>query len=256
VLSKRESHARIPERTIPVGAKAISEGPVTPGDLAPSIMKRLLTRHALVNFLVPVLGGLLLAFLVGWWIGSGKPGRRREPRASTQGSIQDRDEATPGAVGLGAVVGPARSLAEKALLGPLGRTWQSLRHLAGRGVGAILGWLPPGFKTWWCVRCVTSETEPQGFCTAIRRFACDNLDMPENATLRAIGERMLKERPATDGSALRAVFTELDEATYSGKELNARDWKRRFRKAFKGAMKGAARARHPTKRRRLPELNP
>lgn len=264
VTTNKEAHARVADKIIPVGAGASAAQDAGTG-AAPHFMKRLASEQALLQFVLPVLGGLSLAFLTGWWIGTG-----RVPLL--------RDSVTPPAPG--SEVGEPSSVAQppqsvwlpreprfrlpavperlrRLLAGEaVRRGLDSARRGARRVAAAATAVVPMRVKAWWCVRCAVRESQPEGLCRVLRRFACRYLSMSPNAPLASIAERVRVPRSGTAPGELHQVLRDLDRASYAGRALDLRAWKREFRRRFRRAVNAATRARRERPRRGLPELNP
>jgi hypothetical protein len=258
VQGNREAHARVPGRTIPVGSDALARAAAGGGAAAPSFMRRLLTREALVNFVLPVGGGLALAFLLGWWLGVGGL-----PRLEPASEGADRTAAR----GAPAVGSPARALwrAFSEYLAGLGRRmpteriralWAPVQPALASVSQVLAGLVPLRLKAWWCVRCAVRETHPEGLCRVVRRFACQHLQMSPNAPLATIVDRIRQERPGAAQTDLERVLRDLEDAAYAGRALDLRSWKREFRRRFRRAFAAREKARSERPRRGLPELNP
>jgi hypothetical protein len=293
VRNNREARAVVPERTVSVGSAALARRAAGEGSTA-SFVGRLLNRQTLLQFVLPVGGGLALAFLLGWWLGLGRripprpgPGgdalrvsappaalSGSEPRPVAAGPEAPPPAATPAASAPGtptveAAVPPRRwSLAWRPSLGTLPARLRGSSALAGVRVagararawagqvsGRVASVLPFRLKAWWCVRCALREKQPEALCRVLRRFACQHLGMSPNAPLISIVDRLSRQHPEVGG--LREAFIALEDATYAGRALDLRAWKREFRRRFRRAFAARPdRGGFPRPRRGLPELNP
>lgn len=266
VTGNREARARVAEKVIPVGAQALAADDAGTG-AAPHFMKRLASEQALLQFVLPVVGGLSLAFLMGWWIGTGRVPLLRDsvtPPAPVPGPAGGEPSSVaqpPQAVWLpreprfrlpAAPERLRRLLAGEAVR----RGLDSARRGARRAADAATAVVPMRVKAWWCVRCAVRESQPEGLSRVLRRFACRYLSMSPNATLATIADRVNAPRAGTAPGELHQVLRDLDRAAYAGRALDLRAWKREFRRRFRRAVTAATRARRERPRRGLPELNP
>jgi hypothetical protein len=246
----RASHARVPEKVVPVGAEALARG-AGGGVSAPHFMKRLLTEKAFYQFVLPVGGGLALAFLFGWWIGVA-----RVPHAAPEGGPAPVAP-PPGPAG---AAGALRNHVPEALREAWARALAVLSARARGALGALAdrfaGYIPLRVQVWWCTRCAAREAHPEGLCQVVRRFACRHLRMPANASLASIADRIVYERPDAAGTPLRQVFKALDDAAYAGRPLDLRTWRREFRRWLRRSLASPHRSELHQRRRGLPELNP
>jgi len=253
VLAHRDALAKTPGRVIAVGSAVGADGGGSPGGT--SYLSRVLDEHVVLNYALPLGGGLLAAFGVGLWIGLGSPGARRMGRlggASSQGQGL-REAAAAAGRGLTSVtyrVIPARLGQGLAVVGRRGRALS--QGLLGRAIGV----LPARAKTWWCVRCVGQERDAAALCQVLRRFACDHLSMKANAPLPSIAERIAEERPQADAAPLHDLFRELDDAAYGGQRIELRRWKRGFRRRFRRIFRSPHREDLDGHDMGLPKLNP
>jgi hypothetical protein len=129
-----------------------------------------------------------------------------------------------------------------------------LRQGAGRVASGAMGLLPLRTRVWWCARCLAVEKDAESLCQALRRFACQHLDMPANAPLQAIARRIAQIRPGV-GTEIQGLLKELDDANYGRKRLDLGEWRRRFTRPFRRAVVRPER-RAAVRRGGLPELNP
>ena len=252
VLDEQPAVAKIPSRVFGVGDGYAGSGG-TAGPDQPSFVARMLEEHTFLHYALPVGGGLLLAFAMGIWLGSGSPGGGVLARAGTAGVRQLR--------ALGALAGKGVASTGRTLLPE--RMWRGVTVGAQRGRKwgeGLLGWvvaaMPPRVKTWWCVQCVASEKDPEGLCHVLRRYACDHLNMEANAPLPAIANRIAQERPGADAASLNRLFQELDDAAYGGKRIDLAKWKRAFKRRFGGTMAKSRDERAAQQEMGLPKLNP
>jgi hypothetical protein len=220
-----------------------------------SLWEDLTSRQTLLYFVLPIGSALLVAFLVGWWIGAGHPERRSALRVLRDG-IQ-RLGAGIGA-GLGWVARRAKALVPAAATNRLDDLGKRLNPGAALepAVGAALSRMPLRAKVWWCSRCVGKEREPARMCEFVRKFACAHLKMPANAPLREIGDGIARERPGPEANALRKLLAELDEAVYGNLRLDVAHWQRSFRRKFLRTFSKRQPEPEEFEERGLPELNP
>jgi hypothetical protein len=226
-------------------------------------MMRLFSERAFLQFVLPVFGGLALAFLFGWRIGAA-----RSPQTPSRPAIGPAAEAPPPPARehKGAPSGPNRlrlaaSASFRSLRGNRVALWLSqatrpLRQSTLRVSEALARRLPLRVKAWWCVRCAVREDQAEGLCRVVRRFACRHMDMPPNAPLAIIAQRIQQQRPGASVAGLQQAFQSLDHAVYAGRNIDLRAWKREFRRRFRRAFAGGRRDGIERPRRGLPELNP
>ncbi len=260
VTANREAHARVAEKVIPVGEGAVA----APSEGGAHFMRRLLSEQAVLQFVLPVVGGLSLAFLMGWWIGTGRAPLLRDaghpfpsPEAGEPVPLPESPQATAVAreprFRWPALPEPVRRF----LAGEtLRRGLEGARRGTRRAADAVAGAVPMRLKAWWCVRCAVREEQPEGLCRVLRRFACRHLSLSPNAPLASIADRVRGPRGGAAAGGLHQVLRDLDRATYAGRALDLRAWKREFRRRFRRAVTAATRARRERPRRGLPELNP
>ena len=249
VQTDRESVAKIPGRVFTVGDVAVDAGWESP-----TFLSSLLSDDTFVKFLLPVGGGLLIAFIFGLWIGTGKLGGHALRRFAGTGARQE-----PGAVRPLATT-KARTLVRDLWIRSVWPGVKALgrfgRRLSGRLLAASVNLLPRRAKSWWCVRCVGSEGDPVSLCRTLRRFACDELSMTPNAPLPAIVDRISEERPRADTAPLRNLFHELEAAAYGGQRIDLAKWKRRFGRRFRRILRSKKRGESTSRDAGLPKLNP
>jgi hypothetical protein len=258
--SNRAAHARVPERTVPVGTAALARH-AAGGDSGEHFMKRLLTQKALLQYVLPVGGGIALALLLGWLVGVVRlPGagvRRESDRVPPSGE-PGRPTAVPGERRVGWLSSVASRLRAvgATLGGPVLGFARSGVAAVARVPDRLLASLPASVQAWWCTHCAVRQVRPEGLCRVLRRFACRSLHMGPNAPMAMIAERIAGERPGESSASLSKVFRELDEAAYAGRRLDLKAWKREFRRRFRGALAERRRAQRVRSRRGLPGLNP
>jgi len=187
-------------------------------------------------------GPLLTVFLLmlGYWaVAMGRTFRSDDrPRGPlAQGFAEATDAARAGIASVAATLWPARY-------------WHRLR-------AAIVASLPTSFKLWFCTRCIDSEKEPSEWCHMLKFLACKHLSLPEQATLREIGEKIITSHPKAAPDKVRALVRSLDGAIYGGEPLDFEAWKRDFKKEIR--PRPLRRSRSDSRQRHavgLPELNP
>jgi hypothetical protein len=150
----------------------------------------------------------------------------------------------------------ARSLPAWRPVAWLGRATRPVRQWGRRVAEALASRVPLRVKVWWCVRCAARQDQAEGLCRVVRRFACRYLDMPPNAPLVSIAERIQERSPGTSLAGLQQTFQALDRAAYSGRHIDMRTWKREFRRRFGRALTVGPPDGTGRPRRGLPELNP
>ncbi len=251
VIGQKLARSHVPAHTVLVGEAAMSGAAAA---VEPSFMKRLLTQRAFWYYVVPVGGGLLLAFISGMWVGTG----------GQTGSRWLRRIGGVVAAVLGPLLGTLFAIVFRLLRAVMPSGISRYMAVARAGaarvgtsvLGAVVGLLPVRIRAWWCTRCVGSETDPVGFCQVLRRFACEHLNMPANSPLRSIAERIARDRPRADAAPLQRLFHELDRAVYSPAKLEVRRWRREFRRRFRRALASPTQPQLAARRPSLPELNP
>jgi hypothetical protein len=251
VRDRHAAVAKIPGRVIAVGEGAAGGGGSPAGQ--PSLFSRMMQEHTFLYYVLPVGGGLLLAFAMGIWLGSGSPGAgalSRVVSGAGQG-LRDLVQAAGAAVGaMGKAVLPARVWEAMAVRARRGRR-------AGEGLlGRLVAAMPARAKTWWCVRCVSSEKDAAGLCQALRRFACEQLNMDANAPLRSISHRIAEERPKADPGPLHSLLRELDDAAYGGRRIELATWKQAFKRRFRSIFATPSQEAEERRDMGLPKLNP
>lgn len=249
VRDRHEAVAKVPGRIIAVGAGGGA------GSLAgqPSLFGRMMQQPAFLYYALPVGGGLLLAFAMGIWLGSGSPGAGALARAGRVVGQGLRD--------LVRGVGAAVAAVGKAVLPA--RVWGAMmvraRHgrQAGEGLlGRLVVAMPAPARTWWCLRCVSSEQDAEGLCQVLRSFACDQLNMDANAPLRSISHRIAEDRPKADTGPLHSLLRELDDAAYGGQRLELATWKQAFKRRFRSIFASPSQGAEGRRGLGLPKLNP
>jgi hypothetical protein len=239
----------VPQRLLLVGDEARESMARAEAAETRAITSRMFSDHALYFFVLPLGGGLAIAFAIGLWVGSGGLEGERARALATRA----RHAGAAAAGGLRAAVAavlPARLRARMA--GWLVPRWRALRH---RLLVRLMEVMPARAKVWWCVRCVDSAPDAAGLCSTLRRFACTNLQMSPNTSLQDIATRISAEHPRADAGDLQRLFRELDDSLYGGSSLSLRDWKRRFRSRFRRTLRSPHRERLE-RRLGLPDLNP
>jgi hypothetical protein len=220
-----------------------------------SLWSKMSSRHTLLYFFLPIGIALLIAFLVGWWIGAGHSERRSV--------LQTLREWTGHLVkgtgaGVARLTGRGKSLLPESTRQRLDDLGQRVdpRAALEPTVGAVLSRMPLRAKVWWCTRCVGKEREPARMCEFVRKFACAHLKMPANAPLRDIGDGIAHQRPGPEANALRKLLAELDGAVYGDLRLDVARWKRSFRRRLVRAFSNRRSESQAFSERGLPKLNP
>ncbi len=253
VQAGRESVAKVPGRVFTVGEGAGGDVAET-GWEAPAFLSSLMSDDTVVYYLLPVGGGLLIAFIFGLWIGTGKPGSQVLRRAESAG-VPESGTGGKLAAMRGAANAVPKVWARRAWLGVQGMA-RRIRRLGETTLAAGVTLLPKRAKSWWCVRCVGTEPDPVSLCRTLRRFACDELSMNANAPLPAIADRISEERPRADTAPLRNLFRELEAAAYGGQGIDLTKWKRSFGRRFRRILRSRKREESATRDAGLPRLNP
>ncbi len=154
----------------------------------------------------------------------------------------------------------------KTLLGgfypPLAR-W--LGRLAPRRVlhevrRTVARFLPVSWRLWFCMRALARENDPAGWAQAIQILGNKHLDIPANASLRSIGQRLATCHPAANGQHVAKLMLELEKAVYGSAGLDDfQAWKQAFNNEIRPRL-FSLRVRKcrptPTPKHRLPALNP
>ena len=225
-------------------------------------------KEDLWGFWLPVVGGLLLAFFIGWRMGKG---HWRQQRRSELGEDTDELERAPMASPWAALA-PAAARTRDAVyrVVPSALRWRArserdpdkerelpafMRRLL-QGINAIL---PRRLKIWTCMRCVQREPETGRICGILRRFASECLGMPNNASLRSIGYAVASQRPTAETSTYINLFGRLDDAAYgsSDNSFDLESWKKDFQRHFSRLLRGSRRwGRSGGGKGGLPQLNP
>ena len=271
LTANAEAHARVEEKRVRVGDGALA-GPRGAAARAWHFVRERLPDLAWARPLLPVAGGLSLAFLVGWWVGRTRaapgrggpkvPGRAApaNPAVDAPAPVTLRSPAEAPAARPARRPRPRRpGLRERlarAVGEPLGRALGGAHRVTRRMVVGVAAATPLRVKAWWCVRCAVREEHPEGLCRVVQHFACRSLSMAPTAPLPVIGERL---RPAgeREGTAvLPRMLQDLDRAAYAGQALDLGVWKREFRRRFRREVASSERARQVRPRRGLPDLNP
>lgn len=220
------------------------------------------------GFWLPVGGGLLLAFFIGWRMGMGH--RRQKAAAAADGVVEDL-EPTPSASPWAALA-PAAARTRDAVSRVVPPSLKARRRSAGgddetrelpvftrrllQGINAVL---PRRLKIWTCMRCVQRAPEPGRICGIMRRFASECLGMPDNASIKSIGHAVASQRPTAETSSYLNLFGRLDDAAYgSGNQtFDMEQWKKDFQSHFGRLLRGSRRwARNGSRGGGLPQLNP
>jgi hypothetical protein len=261
VTTDRETRARVAEKVIRVGSGLAGGDDVAAA--APHFMKRLLSERALLHFVLPLAGGLSLAFLIGWWIGTGRAPLLREDRSTApapageaQGGPAPQSPPVASAAREPRIRWPDLPQPLQRVRDAFRRALAAARRLTRRTAAALAAAVPMRMKAWWCVRCAVREDQPEGLCRVLRRFACRHLSLSPNAPLASIADRVRGPRAGAAAGGLQQVLRDLDRAAYAGRTLDLRAWKREFRRRFRRAVTAATRAGRERPRRGLPELNP
>lgn len=242
--------ARVPGRLVLVGDEARESGSGGVVGHGAGMGQRFLSQGVFYNYLLPLGGGLVVAFIVGWWIGSG--GRMGSGAGAAWrwalGRLGGLARAGGRVVG-GWLPESLRARLAARVQGAMGTTGRVV-------VGSLVRVMPLRTKVWWCVRCVDRAADPRGLCTVLRRFACDHMAMSPNAPLEAIAACIADERPRADVSELRRLFRSVDDAVYGGHPIGMAEWKRAFRRRFRRALRGPTRDKLQGRTLGLPDLNP
>ncbi len=251
VQNDREAVAKVPGRVFTVGEGSVSAG-ADSGWSPTSLLSKIWSDETFVHFLLPVGGGLLIAFIFGLWIGTGKPGGHLLRRTG-DGSPQPDTEGVPA---VSHASGRVRSFWSRRAWPLVQRFNRGVRRLGRVVFAAGVGLLPKRARSWWCVRCVGTERDPVSLCRTLRRFACDELRMNPNAPLPAIADRIAEERPRADTAPLRNLFNELEAAAYGGQRIDLVKWKRTFGRRFRRVLSSKTRDESEDGNAGLPKLNP
>ena len=264
VQGRREAHARVPGRRVTLDGEDLSVEDSGALDGAPGLVSRLLTREALLGFVLPVGGGIALAFGLGWWLGVGPKGRTPAPPRRTPHEAAEA-AATPASV-LPAKVFPGqrfRPLREFLATVPRGLPLERVNALGRATRRALLalgdrvaGVLPMRVQVWWCLRCAAGENQPDALCRVVRRLACQQLRLPPGAPLSSVVHRLDQSDAGAPSLALDEIIRDLEGAAYAGRTLDLRAWKREFRRRFRRAFAARESTGRERRRRGLPELNP
>lgn len=267
------AHARVEEKRIRVGGAALT-GLGGAGAQAWRFVQERLPDLAWLRVVLPVAGGLSLAFLVGWWVGTaragtGHTGLGREGPEAPRPAARAADAPAPATVRSPTQTPAARlarrsrprrrSLRERLAMvvgEPLGRVLGGAQRVTRRLVVGVAAVTPLRAKAWWCVRCAVREEHPEGLCRVVQHFACRALHMAPTAPLPVIGERLRSAGEREGTVTLPRMLQDLDRATYAGHTLDLGAWKREFRRRFRRAVTNSERARQERPRRGLPDLNP
>ncbi len=254
VQARREELAKVPGRVFVVGegVGGISSASTSGGA---TWLSSLLSNDAVLNYLLPVGGGLLIAFIFGIWVGTGRPSFGFLRRIRESDAEVDVAEATI----------PAGVTRDTALRGQMWVQYlregaqmavRSVRKLGARTLGWTVGLLPARVKSWWCVRCIGSQQDATGLCQTLRSYACDELSMSPSTPLSTIAERIAQQGPDADGAPLRGLIRELDDATYGAQSIDVTKWKRKFSRRFRRSLSSKKSDKMGSRDMGLPKLNP
>jgi len=213
--------------------------------------------NALMEFWLPLVGGLALAYVFGFWIGTGKATnvRRRiwwprpallRPALHTAGGV---------AVSLARIATPAGWRRWTAT------AWQRIAdgfHARKEryAEGAIRA-VPGPLKNYWCMRCISSSSDVRGLCSILQFYACRHLGLPKNQPMTVIGNRMVGAAAGNgDYAEMQDLMRNLEGARYGGPRVDLDDWKRSFRTIFRRMRIGRRSPYGSHRGYGLPELNP
>lgn len=136
-----------------------------------------------------------------------------------------------------------------AWLGPI-RRLQRLRQL-------FVANLPRSFRLWFCIRLVSSETDPEVWAYMIRFLANKHLGIPSQIPLPELGHRLAAVHPLANQEALVTMMQKLDAALYHDGSIDFEPWKRRFRSQLRPAPYRAGKRKiDASLKPHLPPLNP
>ncbi len=253
VGSKAQGISKEPERLILVGEAARRAGVDAFVSANAPLSARVFSWGTFYYLVLPVGIALSAAFVLGWWMGAGQAPAIRFRNALMLMLRWLRAGARRSG-------GVARATARMVVpvrvreqIEQVSATWwKRLRVGVFDGAMAIL---PKHAMIWWCSRCVEGEEDPEGVYRALRTFACSNLSMSPNATLRAIAERIIADYPTADARVFRRLFHDLDDAVYGRKVLDLGQWKQTFHPQFRHTLTSPKRETG-LPRFGLPELNP
>ncbi len=251
--AKAQSIGEVAERLILVGDAAREAGVDAFVSANAPLSARLFSWGAFYYLALPVGVALAVAFGFGWWLGAGQPPsiRIRNAFMLVLGWLRAGAKRSGGVARATArIVVPA--VVRERVDEVSARWWKRLR---AEGFDAVMTILPKRAMIWWCSRCVEGEEDPEGVSRALGAFACANLSMSPNATLRTIAERIIADYPTADAPAFRRLFHDLDDAVYGGKVLVLSQWKQAFRPLFRSILTSPKRETG-LPRFGLPELNP
>lgn len=145
------------------------------------------------------------------------------------------------------------------------RVAQRSRYLAGRlspvpyvrrvrMAFALL--MPKSVRIWMCTRCLTTEENPEAWCTEFKHRVCEHLDISAHAPLPSIAEKLIATHPRAEPARLRELVNSLDSALYGGRPLDFPAWKRELRQQLRPYLLSRSRARRRSRTNLLPALNP
>lgn len=206
------------------------------------------------GFWLPVGGALLIAFLVGWRIGTVQRRHRRKMDLARTGDTEPSPSPSPFAA-LAPAVERGRQATARLMPTAMSERFSAGLSAVSRGITRII---PRRVKVWTCMRCVQRTEEAHGICKALRRFSVDCLGLPENSSLRTIGHAVARERPTAETSAYVNLFGRLDDAAYgAGSDgFDVAAWKKDFSKLFGRLLHRPRRWLRRPAGGGLPELNP
>ncbi len=134
------------------------------------------------------------------------------------------------------------------------RRLSPIRH--GRRLGRTLVYtLPRPLRIWFSVQHLESEKNPLSWSRKLQSAAIEHLNLPPQAPLRSIGERIIALDPQVDAQRIRDLIHQLDAAVYGETSVDFDDWKREFSRAIRPKA-ALLRPRKKTGSSGLPELNP
>jgi hypothetical protein len=194
------------------------------------------------------MGGFVL-FLVGWWIGAGRPGITPALRLSKT--------ALAGLAALLHRVGrQLQPIVDKVLPAPV-RKW-------------IIAWGHPvrSFEVWFAhvplfkplrtkqaIRQIDAANTPADLRRVLQEFAHRRLGMAPNAPLFDVAAQMTRSSTRVDVAILHRLIWDLEGAVYGGSPLTMNQWKRELKRQL-WALELGRRPQEKNRQKGLPPLNP
>lgn len=195
----------------------------------------------------------IILFIIGWWLGAGRPGKSQIKYLLDTLLIAARRQTQRLWMNLMSGLRQLLQTRQKPLLTEMGDSPKSLTKQPPKTPRT-----PKSIRIFNLIHAIDTENNPVIFLQYVQQLAHEFLHLPPFAPLPQIADTLLTTYPYLNATRVYQLFQTLDDALYSGTyTFNPEAWKADFRSLFRTLPFHSAQMPSQEKEKQgLPPLNP